>query len=77
MNETCDRCGPAVRAMYRADRNGELYLCGHCASQLRRALSAQGWTTRPIGKQALAPDARQQSPPNCVAPTDPKPSDRR
>jgi hypothetical protein len=27
VNETCDRCGPAVQAMYRADRNGELYLC--------------------------------------------------
>jgi hypothetical protein len=52
MNETCDRCGPAVRAMYRADRSGELYLCGHCASQLRQALSAQGWTIRPIGEQA-------------------------
>jgi hypothetical protein len=28
MNEACDWCGPAVRAMYRADREGELYLCG-------------------------------------------------
>jgi hypothetical protein len=37
MNQTCDRCGPAVRAAYRADRGGELYLCGHCISQL--------WTT--------------------------------
>jgi hypothetical protein len=27
MNETCDRCGPAVRAAYRVDRSGELYLC--------------------------------------------------
>ena len=31
MNETCDRCGPAVRAAYRASRGGQLYLCGHCA----------------------------------------------
>ena len=26
MNETCDRCGPAVRAAYRVDRDRELYL---------------------------------------------------
>jgi hypothetical protein len=25
MNQTCDRCGPAVRAAYRVDRGGELY----------------------------------------------------
>jgi len=25
MNETCDWCGPAVRAVYRAGRHGELY----------------------------------------------------
>ena len=43
MNETCDRCGPAVRAVYRASRGGQLSLCGHCANQLRAALSAQGW----------------------------------
>jgi ribosomal protein S27AE len=30
MNETCDRCGPAVAAVYRA----ELYLCGHCTNRL-------------------------------------------
>ena len=24
MNETCDRCGPAVRAVYRVDGGGEL-----------------------------------------------------
>ena len=61
MNETCDRCGPAVRAMYRADRNGELYLCRHCASQLRQALSAQGWAIWPTGEQGRWPDASQQS----------------
>jgi ribosomal protein S27AE len=43
VNETCDRCGPAVRAVYHVTRNGELYLCGHCAKQLWPALSAQGW----------------------------------
>ena len=42
MNETCDRCGPAVRAVYRVDRRGELYLCRHCTNQLWAALSAQG-----------------------------------
>ena len=25
MTETCDRCGPAVRAAYRASRIGQLY----------------------------------------------------
>ena len=35
MNETCDRCGPAVRAAYRASRGARLDLCGHCANQLR------------------------------------------
>ena len=53
MNETCDRCGPAVRALYRVGRRGELYLCGHCARQLWPALSAQGWTIWPAGEQAL------------------------
>jgi hypothetical protein len=47
MSETCDRCGPAVRAVYRVDGNGELYLCGHCTSLLGPALSAQGWTLWP------------------------------
>ena len=36
MNETCDRCGPSVRAVYRAARTGELYLCLHCTSRLLR-----------------------------------------
>jgi ribosomal protein S27AE len=44
MNETCDRCGPAVRAAYRVERTGALYLCGHCANRLWPALWAQGWT---------------------------------
>ena len=54
VNETCDRCGPAVRAVYRMDRQGKLYLCGHCASRHWRALCAQGWTMRPLGDYALA-----------------------
>jgi hypothetical protein len=57
MNQTCDRCGPAVRAIYRVRRNGELYLCRHCANQLRPALSAQGWTIWLIDEYALAPQA--------------------
>jgi hypothetical protein len=61
MNQTCDRCGPAVRAVYRADRRGELYLCRHCTNQLRAALSAQGWTICPAGQQALALQASEYS----------------
>ena len=64
MNETCDRCGPAVGAAYRVDRvnrAGELYLCGHCASRQWRALSAQGWTFWPLGVHALAPQASAAS----------------
>ena len=34
-DETCDRCGPAVRAAYRVHRDGDLYLCGHCTSRLK------------------------------------------
>jgi hypothetical protein len=54
MNEICDRCGPAVSAVYRVDREGELYLCRHCTNQLRPMLSAQGWNIRLIGEYALA-----------------------
>jgi ribosomal protein S27AE len=57
MNETCDRCGPATGAAYRIDRDGELYLCGRCASRCWRALSAQGWIFWPLGVHALAPQA--------------------
>jgi hypothetical protein len=58
MNEMCDRCGPAV---YRAERYGELYLCGHCTNQLRAALFAQGWTIWPASEHALAPQADEGS----------------
>ena len=54
MNQTCDRCGPAVRAVYRVHRDGELYLCRHCTNRLWPALSAQGWA---IGEDALTPQA--------------------
>lgn len=60
MNETCDRCGPAVPATCRAARDGELYLCGHCASRLLPALYAQGWSVQPIGEHLVAPQARSR-----------------
>ena len=44
MNETCDRCGPVVRAAYRVDSGWPLCLCRHCASRLRPTLSAQNRT---------------------------------
>jgi hypothetical protein len=55
MNETCDRCGPAVRAAYRVYKRGELWLCRHCAARLWPALSAQDWTIWPINAYASAP----------------------
>ncbi|MGH3283998.1 MAG: DUF7455 domain-containing protein [Streptosporangiaceae bacterium] len=53
MNQTCDRCGPAVRALFRVNRHGELYLCGHCARRLRPALCTQGWTLSPVAAHEL------------------------
>jgi hypothetical protein len=53
MNETCDRCGPAVSAAYRADHGGELCLCGHCTNMLRAALTARGWRIRLIHEQPI------------------------
>lgn len=45
VNETCDRCGPAVSAAHRVRRGGgELFLCRHCTNSLWPALFAQGWT---------------------------------
>jgi hypothetical protein len=61
MNEMCDRCGPAVRALYRVERHGELYLCGHCTNRLWAALSAQGWTICPADEHALARQADERS----------------
>lgn len=55
MNETCDRCGPAVRAAYRVQKRGELYLCRHCAPRLWPTLSAQDWTIWPVNVLVLAP----------------------
>lgn len=53
MNETCDRCGPSVLAGYRADGNGELYLCGHCSNRLWAALYADGWTSGPSRSRSI------------------------
>lgn len=52
MSQTCDRCGPAVPAVYHVHRDGELYLCRHCANRYRPALCAQGWTIRHLGERA-------------------------
>ena len=57
MDQMCDRCGPAVRAVYRARRIGELFLCGHCANRQWSALSAQGWTMWLISEYELASQA--------------------
>jgi hypothetical protein len=58
MHETCDRCGPAVQAKYRADRLGALYLCRHCAMRLWPSLAAQGWSLWLVGEPALATRTR-------------------
>jgi hypothetical protein len=47
MNEMRDRCVPAVGAVYRAERHGELYLCRHCTNRLWTALFTQGWAIWP------------------------------
>ena len=61
MNETCDRCGPAVRAAYRVQKLGELYLCRHCAPLLWPTLSAQGWKIWPVSASALARQADERA----------------
>jgi len=55
MNQTCDRCGPAVQAAYRAAWAGELYLCRHCTNRLGTALTAQGWAILPIHQHVPQP----------------------
>ncbi|WP_443612917.1 DUF7455 domain-containing protein [Actinospica acidithermotolerans] len=60
MNETCDRCGPAVRAAYRVQEQGELTLCRHCALDVWPTLSAQGWSILSIDATTLAPQAGEQ-----------------
>ena len=53
-NQTCDRCGPAVRAIYHVRRQGELFLCRHCTHRLWTALAEQGWTIWLLGERAHA-----------------------
>jgi hypothetical protein len=67
MNQTCDRCGPAVRAVYRASRGGQLDLCGHCTNRLRPALSAQGWAISLM----VAPAVTPPGPPSPAKPREP------
>jgi len=62
-SQICDRCGPAVRAVYHTRRVGDLYLCRHCAYRLWSALSAQGWTI-----WLLEEDAPHRSPPRTAKP---------
>lgn len=57
MNETCDRCGPAVVAVYRVDGDGELYLCTPCSSRLWTSLNERGWDISPISVLLQAPQA--------------------
>jgi hypothetical protein len=61
MHETCDRCGPAVFAVYRVAGRGELYLCGHCTRHLWGALRAQAWTIWPVAEHALTHQASEYS----------------
>ena len=49
---------PAGNRRYRADCQGELFLCRHCAMRLRPVLAAQGWSTWLIGKPVFATSAR-------------------
>jgi hypothetical protein len=50
-DETCDRCGPAVRAKYRAAHpdHGSLYFCGHCGDKMMAGLTTTGWVFYVIG----------------------------
>ena len=58
MHETCDRCGPMVRAAYRVTGTGDLYLCLPCTSRAWRVLTAQGWVIWPADVLAVAPQAQ-------------------
>jgi hypothetical protein len=61
MNETCDRCGPSVEAMYRARRGGELFLCGHCMNRFWESLRGSGWVIWPVGQHHLRRQIRVPS----------------
>jgi hypothetical protein len=61
MNETCDRCGPAVGAGYRVDRVSELYLSGQCASPALAGAICSGLDLLAAGRACLAPQASAAS----------------
>ena len=61
-DQTCDRCGPAVRAAYRVQRQGELYLCKHCANRLWPDLSRRGWNIWPVGEATSGRGASHDKP---------------
>jgi hypothetical protein len=58
--ETCDRCGPGVRAAWRVTGpgGGELCFCGACAAWYWRSLAAAGWDIWPLGGHPAAPQAQ-------------------
>jgi hypothetical protein len=66
MSQTCDRCGPAVGAAYRADRIGELCLC-----DAARAGHGRRWPrgAGPSGLWACMRSRRKG--PGCMPPTAP------
>jgi hypothetical protein len=49
---------PAGNRRYRADWQGELFLCRPGAMRLRPALAAQGWSTWLIGEPVFATSGR-------------------
>jgi hypothetical protein len=59
MNETCDRCGPAVLAVQSVERSGlyKLHFCRHCTNRLRDALSTQGRIIWPVAELVFARQA--------------------
>ena len=67
MYETCDRCGPAVQARYRADRLGELFLCAHCAMRPEWSAPLQDSITKFLTRtghpaEQITPNAVQNAP---------------
>ena len=67
MNETCDRCGPAIRRRT-AWSGSASFPVRTLHEPAMAALSAQGWTIWPLGVHALAPQA--SAPGDYVRPLD-------
>jgi hypothetical protein len=60
MTSTCDRCGPAVKAAYIAEKEdtiAALHFCSHCANDYYQALTTEGWILTPLDLAAIAPQA--------------------